>query len=368
MDKWIILNKLIILVYSSLKYITLYEERDELTVLFLLLYIAISMLLYISENKNTKIVLGNVISIFLIVSGVYITPLFLFLLPINLFELMYRISVDNIYLNISIIATTILMEKDSRLEYLFISIATYLLFSLLIKSKERIDELMKENDNLKLSYDNMHSKIIKDAEYESQIIYTSKLEERNKIAQEIHDKIGHTLSGSILQLQASKMIMEKDKEKSIALMDNTISVLSEGMESIRVTLRNIKPPFEQVGINKIKLLLEEFTSKSNIKHTFMFQGEIQNVTYRQWKVIEENIKECLTNTIKYSKGNKLTVDLQVFNKIIRTEIKDNGVGSFNFRKGMGLKGIEERCGSMGGRVIVDGSRGFSVVIILPIES
>ena len=64
----------------------------------------------------------------------------------------------------------------------------------------------------------------------------------------------------------------------------------------------------------------------------------------------------------------VTVNIQVFNKITKAEIKDNGIGNFNIKKGMGIKGIEERCEKIGGKVIIDGSMGFSVILILPMNS
>ncbi|GAA0730564.1 histidine kinase [Clostridium malenominatum] len=367
MDKWIILNKFILLVYSFLKYEDLYNKEEGLIVLLLLLYISITMCLYIVKNKNLKIVLGNIIGIYLIIMGVYVTPLFFLYLPINFFELSYKIGIKNIFIDLSILFIALLLQGDFRVDYLFITMSSYLFFTLLVKTKERVDELLIENDKLKASYDKLYNKFKAEEEYESQIIYTSKLEERNKIAQEIHDKIGHTLSGSILQLEAAKLLKEKEEKKSMELIDNTISILRDGMESIRATLRNIKPPSEQVGINKIKLLLEEFSSKSNIENIFICNGELESINYAQWKIIEENLKECLTNTIKYSKGNKITVNLQVLNKLIRVEIKDNGVGEFEVKKGMGLKGIEERCENIGGRVVIDGTKGFLVVFTLPIK-
>lgn len=365
MDKWIILNKFIILVYSFLKYGGLYNKEEGVIVLFFLLYISITMYFYIVKNKNLKIVLGNIIVIYLIIMGVYTAPLFFLSLPINFFELSHNIGVKNMFIDVCILFIGVFLQENLRVDYLFVAISSYLFFYLLVKAKERVDELIIENDKLKASYDKLYNKFKAEEEYESQIIYTSKLEERNKIAQEIHDKIGHTLSGSILQLEAAKLLKEKEEKKSMDLIDNTISILREGMESIRATLRNIKPPSEQVGINKIKLLLEEFSSKSNIENIFICNGELESINYAQWKIIEENLKECLTNTIKYSKGNKITVNLQVLNKLIRVEIKDNGVGEFQVKKGMGLKGIEERCENVGGRVVIDGSKGFLVVFTLP---
>ncbi|MBZ9688965.1 histidine kinase dimerization/phosphoacceptor domain-containing protein [Clostridium estertheticum] len=81
----------------------------------------------------------------------------------------------------------------------------------------------------------------------------SQLEERNKIAQEIHDNIGHTLSGGIMQLEGAKLLLDIDLPKSKSMVQSTINVLREGMDNIRITLKNIKPPFQ----SKIVLLKEK---------------------------------------------------------------------------------------------------------------
>jgi signal transduction histidine kinase len=77
--------------------------------------------------------------------------------------------------------------------------------------------------------------------------------------------------------------------------------------------------------------------------------------------------EAMTNTLKYAHASDIKINIQVLNKLIKQEIKDNGVGSFNIIKGLGLKGIEERCANMGGKVIIDGSKGFSIIALLPIH-
>lgn len=214
----------------------------------------------------------------------------------------------------------------------------------------------------------LYDRINKNLEYENQVIYTSKLEERNKISQQLHDKVGHTISGSLMQLEAVKLLMDKDKEKANMFLDNTIEVLRQGMESIRIVLHSIKPASEQMGVNKIKLMLNKVSSRSNVKCNLIYNGNLQRISYLQWKIIDDSLKECITNTIKYSKATKITVNIEIFNKIIRVEIKDNGIGAFKIKKSMGIKGIEERCEQIMGKVIIDGSSGFSVILILPIEA
>ncbi|WP_027624187.1 sensor histidine kinase [Clostridium lundense] len=367
MNKWIIFNKFIILIYCALKYIQGGYGKDSLIILGVLLYIAINMIYYIMNKKELKN-MADILSIVLIIClGSYVNSIFLFIIPINYIQFIYSNNFNNTYTIGLIFISPIFIHNSIRGEYFLILLFSYLIYILAYKSNYRIEKLLEENDILREKNDILFNKINKDLEYENQIMYTSKLEERNKIAQEMHDKIGHTISGSLMQLEAAKLLMDKDKEKAGLFVDNTIKVLREGIESIRITLRNIKPASEQMGINRIRLMLNEVSSRTNIRCNLMHSGNLQNITYAHWKIIYDSIKECITNTIKYSKATIVTVNIQIFNKIIKVEVRDNGIGSFDIKKSMGIKGMEERCEEIGGKVVIDGSKGFSVILILPIK-
>ncbi len=78
---------------------------------------------------------------------------------------------------------------------------------------------------------------MKNKEYIRQSEYTFKLEERNRLSQEIHDKIGHSMTGALIQMEAAKRLMGIDKEKSAELLQNAIHISKDGIESIRITLK-----------------------------------------------------------------------------------------------------------------------------------
>jgi signal transduction histidine kinase len=138
------------------------------------------------------------------------------------------------------------------------------------------------------------------------------------------------------------------------------------MESVRLTLRNIKPPSEQIGINKLKLILNEFEVNSQIGTDILYIGDLNKISYNHWNIINSNIKEALTNILKYSKASKVKIKVQILNKLIKVEIVDNGIGSISIKKGIGIIGMEERCGNVNGKIIVDGSNGFSIIMLLPL--
>jgi signal transduction histidine kinase len=62
-------------------------------------------------------------------------------------------------------------------------------------------------------------------------------------------------------MEASKQLMDTEKEKAKELLQNSINISKEGIENIRLTLKNLKSPPEQMGIHQMKLFLDEFSSK-----------------------------------------------------------------------------------------------------------
>jgi len=367
MEDWIILAKFFTLVYVSVKFSTSNMENVTYVILFALAYVCINMLFYILKNNfinNTCLIISILL---IIVCSININPLFILLLPLNILELVYRVKYN---LWISIISLSIVLALTNRTlvpEYILTTLLCFLVFQLSIKHFNRIGAMNKELDTLRESNYSLNEKLTRDSEYERQVKYSSQLEERNKIAQEIHDRIGHSISGSLMQLEAAKLLINNDPKKAEGMLQNVINILREGMESIRATLRNIKPAPEQLGINRTKLLLDEFSLNSHIKTNLFFKGNLERITHIQWKVIYENVKESLTNSSKYSKCTVITVNIEVLNKLIKAEVSDNGIGAINIKKGLGIAGIEERSENSGGKVIYDGSNGFSIITLLPVE-
>ena len=148
------------------------------------------------------------------------------------------------------------------------------------------------------------------------------------------------------------------------MLDNIIDNLRDGMDDIRNTLRRIKPEQGQININNLKLMLDKFTNKCNIDTNLKVEGDLNEINLVYWRAIIECINEVLTNSMKYSNGELINVEISVLNKIIRLYIKDNGCYQGDIKKGMGLLGIEERIVNLGGDVYFNNEDGFSNLIIL----
>lgn len=377
MDLYFIANKLCILIFISWSFINeqIYklpgksgsyssQEKNYIFITILLAFVIINMLMYISGKNYLKFILLLISIGYCVLSAVFIFRLFILLLPIAFFELLYN-RTRFLYIYIASILPILYVHEKST--YFICCTLSLLLLVISKLTSEKIKKLTEENEALKDKNYDLIYKMSKDMDYKEQLKYMSQLEERNKISQEIHDKIGHTLSSGIMQLQASKLLVDSDLNKSVKIIDNVIYILNTGMESIRATLRNIKPTAEQIGINNIQLLADEVLKNTQIKCNIICNSEDNMISGTIWKVIYDNVKECITNTLKYSKATRINISITILNKLIKVEVKDNGMGSTKYNKGMGIIGMEERMASEGGKIIVDGSNGFSVIMLFPID-
>lgn len=233
-----------------------------------------------------------------------------------------------------------------------------------LKSKIRKENLERINYELREKMYSMEESRVLENKLSYQSIETTKMEERNAISQKLHDKIGHVIAGSLMQLEALKIVMSSDPKVGSEMLDKIADNLREGMDDIRYTLRKIKPEQSEMGINNLKLFLDDFSRDSKIDCELSIEGDLGEINIIYWKIILDSLKEILTNVIKYSNCDRLNIDLSVLNKIIRVHIKDNGVCTGDIKKGMGLLGIEERVINVGGNVVFDNEDGFSTLIIL----
>lgn len=239
---------------------------------------------------------------------------------------------------------------------------TLVLFCRIIQNKLTIYKGIVETQNEKL--EELNKKLADLKSLTKTLKYTASLEERNRIAARIHDQIGHGISGSIIMLEASMLIMKDNPMKATASIEKAITNLREGVDEIRTALREERAGRYLIGINDINVLLEKFKVSYNKAVNLKTSGELGVISLDIWICIHDNLKECLTNVLKHSNATEFILTIEVFKKIIKVEYRDNGSGNDNFEPGMGLEAIEERTVNVKGRCFfTKGENGFCVTNI-----
>lgn len=367
MENSVIISKLIILLYIILEYINSGTENKGLIVLWLLIYCAFSSGIYIFKNHRNKKLLILLTIVHIILGNIYVYQQLILFMPFNIYEITDYYFEKRIFELILASVTVIFLDRVIAANYLIISGLSYVIFTMEKSYSDRYINLEIQADKMRKDMQILTKRFNDNKEYLRQKEYTFKLEERNRLSQEIHDKIGHSMTGALIQMEAAKTLIDIDKEKAKELITNSINISKGGVEEIRITLKNLKPPKEQMGINRLKLIIDEFIEKSRIKTSLLYKHDIDKISYIQWKIILENISEALTNSMKYSEATNILVNIEILNKYIKVEVKDNGKGTKLIKKGLGIIGMEERTAAVDGKILVDGSNGFSVTTLLPIK-
>ena len=189
-------------------------------------------------------------------------------------------------------------------------------------------------------------------------------EERAALSQTLHDKLGHNINGSIYQLEASKVIMEKDPEKTKSMIQAVIDQLRTGMDEIRAILRKERPEKKQMALLQLYELCEDCNNKG-VEAELATEGDMDAVPSDIWEVILDNAFEAVSNSMKYSRCTHISMEIVVMNKMIRCDIVDDGIGCSNIVDGMGLSGMRQRIRGAGGTISFESEAGFKVSMLIP---
>jgi signal transduction histidine kinase len=187
--------------------------------------------------------------------------------------------------------------------------------------------------------------------------------ERNRIAQQLHDNVGHDIAGALIALQTYIKLEKNKDERAEEVLKSVLKRIESSSVKLRETVYELRPNIEG-GALRLQRLCEEFDF-CPIK--YRFAGDAFRVPASAWIILEPCLKEAMTNIIKYSKATEVDIKFDINQYMIRMYIKDNGKGAVEINSGMGLFGIKERIRGAGGTVSIDGVNGFMLTCILPID-
>lgn len=363
------MNKKITTLFMVISLLIMYLEigYKEIILMNSIFIIALCIFQLLKNLFKVPFKIVTTIQIFiLLISIKFLSKETFLLFPILFFELVKdKLSIEKEMIFLSVIMITFLREN---IAYLIIYTVILTLYLYEIKEREEESKNLKDikKDNRKEKFI-MEEKVSNFNKYLEQNKVVISLRERNIMAQKLHDHLGHRITSSIMQLEVTKETLGKNNEMSMKYLLSAMENLRVGMEEIRTVLRNVKPKDRTITIENIKKLLLEFQYNSGIKTHFHLEGEVEKLGVKRLIVIEENIKEALTNALKYSKASQIKVSILIYNKVARIEIKDNGQGCSNIKKGLGFIGMEERLEKINGKMKIDGSDGFTLNMILNLE-
>ncbi len=225
------------------------------------------------------------------------------------------------------------------------------LFAAARTTSEKLEQCRRQLSDSREEAVRLKQKIARLEEYEKTLKQSAAIEERRRFSARIHDQLGHSISGSIILLEAAKLNIRSNPDNAEKCISAAADNLRSGVDDIRKALREERPDSKTIGISELKEILNGYKAKYGIDTRLEIKGDADKITFQIWNCIKENLCESLTNTLKHSKATEFSLAISVMNKIIRAEFKDNGGGSGSFKKGTGLTAIDERTVLAGGKCI-----------------
>jgi len=191
--------------------------------------------------------------------------------------------------------------------------------------------------------------------------------ERRRVAQELHDEVGQTLTAIVLQL-------ERLRRRAPAELQGGLAEAREGarasLEDVRRIAQRLRPEaLEDLGLGPaLETLCDRLSEQSGIAVHAQVHRNLGSITPEMELVVYRVAQEAMTNALRHAQASSVRVELQPGNGRLTLRVLDDGVGLDQPRPGSGIQGMRERALLVGGRVQVRQlGQGTEVRLELPVE-
>lgn len=231
-----------------------------------------------------------------------------------------------------------------------------------IRIRNLNEQINSANQQLKLMNMRLH-------DYAEKAEKVTEVRERNRLAREIHDSIGHALTGISVGVDACITMVEKSPKATKQQLIKISEVARQGIRDIRSSVKKLRPDaLQNLSLEgALCKMIEEAGAVTNTDiafdnqvHPLKFSPDEEDAVYR---VVQEGI----TNAIQHGKAKQIFISITKREKWLTLTVRDTGKGCPNVQKGFGLQHLQERIGLLGGNISYQGTDGFTVMAKIPIR-
>jgi two-component system sensor histidine kinase DesK len=193
-----------------------------------------------------------------------------------------------------------------------------------------------------------------------EIEHLAKLAERERIARDLHDVLGHTLSVIILKSELAGKLMDRDPQRAGNEIREVENISRKALSEVRDAIRGYRSRGLEAELAQAKSTLE--TAGVAVK----FEAARVPLPAVQESVLSMAVREAVTNVVRHAHARNCSLRLEQQNGSCRLEIKDDGRGGLP-NEGSGLRGMRERVEMLGGTLTRDSQAGTKLTIIVPLK-
>jgi two-component system sensor histidine kinase DesK len=194
---------------------------------------------------------------------------------------------------------------------------------------------------------------------QEEIEHLAKVAERERIARDLHDVLGHTLSVIILKSELAGKLIERDPARAKAEIADVERTSREALADVRSTIRGYRSQSLGEELRQAKATLE--TAGVTVKAE---EAEVA-LTPTQESVVALLVREAVTNVVRHARARNCRLQLAPQNGSCLLEIADDGCGGVDL-EGNGLRGMRERVQALGGTLERDSTAGTRIRIQFPL--
>ena len=179
-------------------------------------------------------------------------------------------------------------------------------------------------------------------QYAKQIEALTLVEERNRMARDLHDTLGHSFISYILGLDAVLYLMESNPSEAKKKIEQLRDYASVNLDQIRETIHEIGTETDISLTSNFSAIIDEFSEYTNTKVSIEIVGEEYVLLHSIRMALLRCLQEGLTNAKRHGNATDIAIILSFFDQGVELTIKDNGVGTDKVKYGFGLTSMKER--------------------------
>ena len=196
------------------------------------------------------------------------------------------------------------------------------------------------------------------------------MEERNRLARDLHDSVKQQIFAISMNLGAVKTLLKTDVKKATVQVDISSKLAQQALDELTTLINTLRPV--QLGDQSLPVALRDYLKvwekQSGVSVVFRVEGGEKTIAQEAEQSLFRIIQEALSNISRHSRASAASISLTFADDHLTLQISDNGFGfdKISNKQGLGLHSMEERVKELNGTIIINSSiSGTSITITIP---
>lgn len=229
-----------------------------------------------------------------------------------------------------------------------------------------INMLYQELNETNQKLSDMNFQLIK---YADEREHYGQINERNRVAREIHDTLGHLLTGLTYGLEACVNTIDVSISQTKTQISSLLDISRKGVHEVRRSVNALREDNGNMDDLTLVLttLIKDAKKISNMEIIHSIQIDNHDFSEDEALTIYRIVQESITNCLRHANAKNMYIQIKRKQDSVEILVQDDGIGCTNMKKGFGTLHIVERVHMLNGQVTYDGENGFKIHVTIPLR-